>query len=198
MIKDANNDEVFRIKMRNKSLSLDPMEEKQATYPVVRNNTEIWHKRLGHLHHTSILNMQRKELVHGIPHLELELPGCKACQYGKQARPPFQKYVWKSTKKMQLIHTDLAGPQRIPSLKGSKYYIIFIDDFIRMCWINFLRFKSEVAYVFWKFKQWIENKSGYTIQMLRSDNGKEYTSNKFNQFCEEAGIKHQLTAPYTP
>ena len=34
--------------------------------------------------------------------------------------------------------------------------------------------------------------------MLRSDNGKEYTSDKFNQFCEEAGIEHQLTAPYIP
>ena len=30
LIKYANNDEVFRIKMRNKSFSLDPMEEKQV------------------------------------------------------------------------------------------------------------------------------------------------------------------------
>ena len=67
-----------------------------------------------------------------------------------------------------------------------------------MCWIYFLIFKSEVADIFCKFKQWIENQSGCTIQKLRSDNGKEYTSNQFNQFCEEAGIEHQLTAPYTP
>ncbi|KAI4297395.1 hypothetical protein L6164_037289 [Bauhinia variegata] len=129
LIKDANDDEVFRIKMRGKSFSLDPMEEKQAAYPVVGNNTEIWHKRLGHFHHTAILNMQRKELVNGIPHLELELPFCKACQYGKQTRLPFQKSVWRATEKLQLIHIDLAGPQKTPSLKGSKYYIIFIDDF---------------------------------------------------------------------
>ena len=67
-----------------------------------------------------------------------------------------------------------------------------------MCWIYFFRFKSEVAGIFWKFKKWIENQSGCLIQKLRSDNGKEYTSNQFNQFSDEAGIEHQLTAPYTP
>lgn len=32
---------------------------------------------------------------------------------------------------------------------------------------------------------------------MRSDNGNEYTSTKFDSFCEEAGIVHQLTTPYT-
>jgi transposase InsO family protein len=44
----------------------------------------------------------------------------------------------------------------------------------------------------------VENQSGCKIQAVRSDNGKEYTSAGFNMFCEEAGIEHQLTAPYTP
>ena len=62
----------------------------------------------------------------------------------------------------------------------------------------FLRFKSKVASVFWKFKQWIETQSGHKIQALRFDNGKEYTSDQFNLFYEEARIERQLTAPYTP
>ena len=62
----------------------------------------------------------------------------------------------------------------------------------------FLKFKHEVAEVFVKFKKMVETQSGCKIQCLRSDNRKEYTSTKFNQFCEEAEIKHQLTAPYTP
>ena len=33
---------------------------------------------------------------------------------------------------------------------------------------------------------------------MRSDNGKEYNLAEFNQFCENAGIEHQLTTPYTP
>lgn len=36
------------------------------------------------------------------------------------------------------------------------------------------------------------------MQMIRSNNGTEYTSEKFNKFCEDVGIEHQLTAPYTP
>ena len=66
------------------------MEEEQATYTTAMTNTETWHKRLGHFHHTTILNMQ-KELVRGLPHIEFNLPSYKACHFGKQAKLPFQK-----------------------------------------------------------------------------------------------------------
>ncbi|XP_023734055.3 uncharacterized protein LOC111881897 [Lactuca sativa] len=91
-----------------------------------------------------------------------------------------------------------SGPQRTPSLQGNVYHIIFIDDFTRMCWTYFMKFKSEVTDVFWKFKKMVENQSDWKIQVLRSDNGKEYTSEKFNMFCKEADIEHQLTVPYSP
>ena len=58
--------------------------------------------------------------------------------------------------------------------------------------------KSEVAGVFWKFKARVENESACFIETIRSNNGKEYTLETFNRFCEEAGIEHQLRAPYTP
>ena len=61
-----------------------------------------------------------------------------------------------------------------------------------------MKFKFEVGNTFWKFKAKVENESGCKILILRSDNGKEYTSCQLNLFCEEAGIEHQLSAPYTP
>jgi len=36
------------------------------------------------------------------------------------------------------------------------------------------------------------------LQTIRSDNGKEYTNDIFDKFCEEADIEHQLTVPYIP
>jgi predicted aspartyl protease len=198
LIKDASGQEMFKVKMRGKSFTLNPLEEKQTAFTVKESVTEIWHKRLGHYHHQGLLLLQTKKLVRDLPMLEDTLPHCQACQYGKQHRKSFPKSAWRATRKLQLIHTDLCGPQRTPSLNGSLYYIVFIDDFTRFCWIYFLKFKSEVAGVFLKFKKLVENESGCNIQVLRSDNGKEYTSGEFNSFCEEAGIKHQLTAPYTP
>ena len=109
-----------------------------------------------------------------------------------------KKQCGKSTQKLQLAHTDVGGPQKTPSLKGSKYYIAFIDDFTRFCWIYFLTYKSEVVVVFWRYKAMVENQSEYNIKVIKTDDGTKYTSKKFNKFCEDAGIDHQLTTPYTP
>ena len=96
-----------------------------------------------------------------------------------------------------MIHTDACGPMRTASLNGNRYFIVLIDDFSRMYWVYFLKQKSEVASVFWKFKTLIENQSGCKIKVIRSDNGTEYIADKFAKFYEAVGIKHQLTAIYT-
>lgn len=198
LIKDVDGKDIFKVKMRGKSFALNPLEEEQIAFPIKENVTELWHKRLGHYHHQGLLQMKSKEMANDLPEFDDHIPNCKACQFGKQSRRPFPKATWRATKKLQLIHTDIAGPQRTPSLKGNLYYAAFIDDFTRMCWIYFLKHKSEVAHVFWNFKARVESESGCRIQSLRSDNGKEYTSEAFNRYCAEAGIHHQLTAPYTP
>ena len=36
------------------------------------------------------------------------------------------------------------------------------------------------------------------IKILRSDRGREYTSNNMTEFCQEHGIIHEVVAPYTP
>eukprot|EP00253_Pinus_taeda_P027015 PITA_27015 len=44
----------------------------------------------------------------------------------------------------------------------------------------------------------IENQSEKKIKILRTDNGTEYKSNEFHDYCREAGIKRKITTPYTP
>ena len=194
LIFDIAGREMLRVQMRGKSLSFDPIEEEQVAYFTQASPTKLWHKRLGHCHIQIMLNMKKKHMTRGPPVFSDHLPNCNACQFGKQNRMPFPKSTWRASQELQLIHIDVAGPQRTPSLQGSSYFILFIDDFTRMCQIFSLKFKHEVAGVFIKFKKMVETQSGCKIQVLRSNNGKEYISAQFNLFCEETGIEHQLTA----
>ncbi|XP_050889637.1 uncharacterized protein LOC127094920 [Lathyrus oleraceus] len=59
-------------------------------------------------------------------------------------------------------------------------------------------FYSKRRNVAIKFKTFVEKQSGRFIKMLRSDRGKEYTSNEFHKFCEDEGVEIQLTVGYTP
>ena len=191
VIKDAKGRKVFKVQMKGKSFALDLKKEEYAAVHKKENNTVLWHKRMGHFHHSALLFMKKNELVKDLPEFEEELPTCAACQYGKLSRFPFQQNnAWRATQKLQLIHTDVGGPMKTSSLNGSKFYIAFIDDHTRMCWIYFMKFKSEVADIFWKFKVWVETQSGCKIQVIRFDNGTEYTFEKFNKFCEDADIEH--------
>ena len=51
------------------------------------------------------------------------------------------------------------------------YFVSFIDDCTRMCWIYFLKHKSEVFDVFVKFYNMIVTQFIAKPKILRSDNG---------------------------
>ena len=131
--------------MKGNFFALNPLEDEQAIFSLIENHTEIWHKRLGHYHRQALLQLSEKGLTLDVPALEDKILNCKACQFGEQNRNFFPKIAWIALRKLQLIQTDVVGPQRTPSLKGNLYYTIFIDDF-------FFKFKSKVAEIFWMFK----------------------------------------------
>lgn len=73
-----------------------------------------------------------------------------------------------------------------------------IDGYSRMVWVYTLKNKNQALS---KFKEWItlqENLMGNKIKYLRTDNGLEYCSNEFTDYCKTKGIARYLTAPGTP
>ena len=58
--------------------------------------------------------------------------------------------------------------------------------------------KDEAFECFKRYKAEVENEKGRKIKCLRRDRGGEYFSYEFDIFCEEHGVIHQRTAPYTP
>ncbi|KAI5345500.1 hypothetical protein L3X38_013377 [Prunus dulcis] len=146
----------------------------------VQECSKIWHKRFGHLNFRSLKLLQSQAMVLGLPEIQNGEVLCHGCVLGKGHREPFPKESkWRAKEPLELIHSDLCGPMQTASLGGNKYFITFIDDFSRMCWVYFLRNKSETFHVFKKFKVMVELQSGYHVKRLRTDRGREYISADF-------------------
>ncbi|CAL2254986.1 unnamed protein product [Prunus armeniaca] len=138
-------------------------------------------------------------MMRDLPNIKEIHDVCEGCQLGKQHRQAFPSgKAWRAKALLELVHTDVCGPMRTPSLDNNRYFILFINDYTRMTWVYFLRERSEVFNIFKKFKTHVEKQSGHYIKALRSDRGKEYTSKEFNKFCEDEGVEHQLTVGYAP
>lgn len=67
---------MLKVKMKGKSVSLNPMEEEHMAFQSKESVTEIWHKRLGHFHYRGLLQMERLNIVKDIPNLQEHSKNC--------------------------------------------------------------------------------------------------------------------------
>ncbi|GJU65696.1 retrovirus-related pol polyprotein from transposon RE1 [Tanacetum coccineum] len=158
-----------------------------------------WHKDLVTSSTETLSPMYTTKLVRNMPPISEVDSKCEGCELGKSRRLPFSKVgVTRATHKLEIVHSDVCGPMSTTSWSGNKYFILFIDDYTRMCWVYFLSSKASVFSIFKSFKKLVEVQSGSTLRILRTDNGGEYTSTEFEDFLRQQGAIHQVTVPYSP
>eukprot|EP00253_Pinus_taeda_P007226 PITA_07226 len=134
-----------------------------------------------------------------LPNLKFgKLDFCKHCLFGKQSKQKFKTGKHTSKGILDYIHSDVWGPASTTSYGGSSYFVSFIDEFSRKVWVYMLKRKSDVFSVFKQFRALEENNTGRTIKCLITDNGGEFTSKEFDNYCKDAGIKRHKTTIYTP
>ncbi|CAM8890197.1 unnamed protein product [Rhodiola kirilowii] len=150
----------------------------------------LWHARLGHVHYERMNKMSKEGLI---PKVDINGDKCTTCMLTKITRLPF-KSISRSSNLLELVHSDLGDLHSTPSLGNKKYYITFIDDCSRYCYVYLLHAKDEALDKFKVYKAEVELMHDL-IKKLRTDRGGEYYDPVYFQMN---GIIHETTAPYTP
>ncbi|GJR90899.1 putative ribonuclease H-like domain-containing protein [Tanacetum coccineum] len=164
------------------------------------DESNLWHRRLGHVNFKTMNKLVRGNLVRGLPSKLFEInQTCVACQKGKQHRASCKtKTVSSISQPLQMLHIDLFGLTFVKSLMKKMYYLVVIDDFSRFNWVFFLATKDKTSEILKTFITCIENLIDLRVKVIRCDNGTEFKNRVMNQFCEMKGIKKEFSVARTP
>jgi transposase InsO family protein len=158
-----------------------------------------WHARFGHLTFRALRELRSKCMVEGLPQIKQIEQVCDGCALGKQHRAAFPRVSnYRASAGLELVHGDLCGQISPPTPGGKEYFLLVVDDYSRFMWIELLEKKSEALMCFKKVKVAAELESGRRLKALRTDRGGEFNSGAFVVFCNEFGIRHNTTTPFTP
>ena len=129
---EMTNNRMFPLWMKSNMI-----DEVAASFKVAsQHQTWIWHLRYGHLNFKGLSLLQRKEMARGLPTIETSLNPCECCILAKNHRESFPKGMsYRARVPLEIVHSDICGPMKIPSLGGSIYFLTFIDDFSRKTWV---------------------------------------------------------------
>lgn len=182
----------------NNGFVLEQSNTSKAMQIKSKQSIRLWHRRMAHLNYADVKRLST--LVDGMGVMINDAEAvCEPCVFGKQSRKPFNSTGGaRSSRVLQLIHSDVCGPITPATWDEKRFLVTFIDDYTHFTVVYLLRNKSDVFELFQRYKAMAETHTGERIAKIRCDNGGEYKSNQFREACNATGIQIQYSEPYTP
>jgi hypothetical protein len=168
-----------------------------------KNDTQLWHARLGHFHVGGLDKLQRSGAVEGFHKMTFTvdpMDPCISCIKGKAHRAAFSKCAdgkYKLKEAGQQIVSDIAGPFPV-SYDAMIYAQVFVDAVVSHVTVQTYDSKSDVIQGSQDFLTAVANKFGQPVKQFHTDGGSEFTSNAFLRYCRTHGIASTITVPDTP
>ncbi|GJU56477.1 putative RNA-directed DNA polymerase [Tanacetum coccineum] len=125
-------------------------------------SVSTWHKRLGH---PSNSKLQHLDFFKGTP-LNSKV-FCDSCMKAKFSRLPFPVSTTKTHACFDLIHCDIWGKYRTPSLTRASYFLTIVDDFSRATWVYLLKQKHEASMCLKAFHKMVQVQFEKNIRRIR-------------------------------
>ena len=128
---------------------------------------DLWHARLGH---PSLSRLQLLVFQSHLGSIQFQNFDRTSCHFGKQTKLPFNNSDSFSFVPFDLIHYDIWGHAPVPIERGSRYFVIFVDDFSRYTWIYLLHHRSKLVSIYQTFHKMIETQFNCIVKVFRLDN----------------------------
>ena len=85
-------------------------------------------------------------------------PICEPCLAAKIHANPFPSSSWHVSRPLELVHSDVHNVGHL-FISGFQYWITFIHDYSKFCFVMPLKAKSQAFETFKTFKVFAENQS---------------------------------------
>ncbi|GJR24537.1 zinc finger, CCHC-type containing protein [Tanacetum coccineum] len=145
------------------------------------NDSILWHARLDHVHFKRMQDMSKDGLI---PAFDMDTEKCNTCMLNKITKKLFQN-VKHEIEVLELIHNDLYDLHATPSLGNKKYFMTFIDDASRFCYVYLLHSKDEALDKFKVFKTETELQQRSLIKRFKTDRVENSISERKNRVLKE-------------
>jgi len=126
---------------------------------------------------------------------------CTVCIQAKHKQKFIRVQVKRTSKPVELVHTDECGSFSTPSFGGNKHFIPFVDDYTRFTFVCMLPDKkSETCTTAYKsFQARVAAMGqGYQFKQFRCDNGRgEYANKTFRSELTTRGATCEPCTPYS-
>jgi hypothetical protein len=149
----------------------------------------LWHSRLGQVSSSRLRFLASTGALGNLK--TCDISDCSGCKLAKFSSLSFNRSISVSSSPFDLIHSDVWGPFPVATKRGSRYYVSFIDDHIRYCWVYLMKHRYEFFKMYAAFRALIKTQYSVVIKCFRCDLGAEYSSNKFCQLLALDGTIHQ-------
>jgi hypothetical protein len=149
------------------------------------------HKKYGYVSEAALCATLKSINVHPTG----KLRSCEGCALAKAKAKSVSKISSiRATLPGERLYVDISGPYK-QTYVGSKYWILFVDDFSRKSWSFFVNAKSALSDV--ADGLFLQLRGNTPVKYLRCDNAGENLSN-LQAVCHKYNVGMEYTAPNTP
>ena len=139
---------------------------KASSSAYILEYSNLWHDRLGHVNYDTLRKLIN---LNHVPTFQIDAKHkCETCVEAKLTSSSFQS-VERYTEPLDLINSDICDLKLVQTRGGNKYFITFMDDSTKYCYVYLLKSMDEAIEKFVLYKNKVENQLNKKIKVLRSD-----------------------------